>query len=160
MSVRILIADDHEVIRQGIRMILQARPEWEICGEATNGHDTIRLIRELKPDVSIVDITMPGLSGLEATQQITRHSNSKILIFTMHESASLADSVRRVGARGYVSKSQASRQLIQAIECILDGGTFFGEPRKTVKEPGGSGPDPILLCSALAWALVPATPVS
>lgn len=152
MNVRILIADDHEVIRQGIRMILQARQKWEICGEATNGHDTIRLVRELKPDISIVDITMPGLSGLEATQQITRHSDSKILIFTMHESATLADSVRRVGARGYVSKSQATRQLVQAIESILDGGTFFNDSRKEVKEPGDPGPDPILLCSALAWA--------
>ena len=146
MSVRILIADDHEVIRHGVRTILQARPEWEICGEAANGSDTVRLFKELKPDISIIDITMPGLNGLDAARQITAEDvNSKILIFTMHESVSLSASVRRVGARGYVTKSQATRELIRAIESILGGGTFFNHEAGKIIEDVGGGFGPVIL---------------
>ena len=101
MPVRILIADDHEVVRQGVRKILAARPEWEICGEATNGQEAIKLAGELQPDAIIMDITMPVMSGLEAARKLTSSRNSApILIFTMHESRSLGDSVKEVGARG------------------------------------------------------------
>lgn len=134
-------------------MILQARPEWKICGEAANGKDTVRLVEELKPDISVIDIAMPELSGLEAMQQITaRDSKSKVLIFTMHESGSLPASVRKVGARGIVTKSQATHDLIRAIESVLGGGTFFHhEPGKRVEDSGNSRSDPILLRSALRW---------
>jgi DNA-binding NarL/FixJ family response regulator len=70
MSARILVADDHEVVRQGIRAILQTRPDWEICGEAVDGREAIRLTKQLRPDVVIMDITMPNMSGLEASQEI------------------------------------------------------------------------------------------
>ena len=87
MPVKILIADDHEVVRQGIRTILSARPEWEICGEAINGQEAIRLAGELHPDAIIMDITMPVMSGLEAARQLTKSKiSAPILIFTMHES--------------------------------------------------------------------------
>ena len=137
MSARILIVDDHELIRHGLRIMLRKRPHWKICGEATNGHDAIRLFEQLRPDISIVDISMPGMSGLEATQKITRlDPNAKVVFFTMLESAGLSSSVRSVGARGVVVKSQASRRLIDAIECILNGGTFFNqEAEKRVSEP-------------------------
>ena len=94
MSARLLIADDHEVVRQGIRAILQARPEWEICGEAVDGRDAIRLATQMRPDVVIMDITMPNMSGLEASQEIAKlQLPSRVLIFTMHESKTLGSSV-------------------------------------------------------------------
>ena len=136
MSARILIADDHEVVRQGIRTILQARPDWEICGEAVNGQEAVRLAQELQPNAIIMDITMPVMSGLEAARQLTKLGvNSPILIFTMHESRSLAESVQETGARGFVFKSRAARDLIEALECLLNGGTYFGpEEKKPVPE--------------------------
>jgi DNA-binding NarL/FixJ family response regulator len=127
MPVKILIADDHEVVRQGIRTILSARPEWEICGEAVNGQEAIKLAGELRPDAIIMDITMPVMSGLEAARQLTKNNTSAaILIFTMHESRSLAESVRETGARGFVFKSRAARDLIHALDLLLGGGSYFG----------------------------------
>jgi DNA-binding NarL/FixJ family response regulator len=126
MSARLLIADDHEVVRQGIRAILHARPDWEICGEAVDGRDAIRLATQLRPDVIIMDITMPNMSGLEASQEIAKlQLPSRVLIFTMHESKSLGSSVQKAGAQGYVVKSRAARDLIEALERLLAGGTFF-----------------------------------
>lgn len=135
MSARILIVDDHDVVRQGIRTtMLRSRPEWEVCGEAANGKEAIEAVTALKPDVIILDITMPVMSGLEAAPRIAKlDPNCRVLIFTMHESQRLADDVRAAGAHGYVQKSQAGRDLILAIDCLLAGGTFFGAQ-------GGSGP--------------------
>lgn len=143
MPVRIMIADDHEVVRQGVRKILAARPEWEICGEATNGQEAITLAGELRPDAIIMDITMPVMSGLEAARKLTStRTSAPILIFTMHESRSLADSVKEVGARGFVYKSRAARDLIKALEALLKGGTFFsaeGESAPPSKDTPKSG---------------------
>ena len=137
MPVRILVVDDHEVVRQGIRTILSARPDWEICGEAVNGQEAIKLAEELRPDAIIMDITMPVMSGLEAARQITRNKNSPpILIFTMHESRSLADSVRETGARGFVFKSRAAHDLIQALDVLLQNGTYFGSHAEKQNSPG------------------------
>ncbi|HET7207581.1 MAG TPA: response regulator transcription factor [Terriglobales bacterium] len=127
MPVRILLADDHEVVRQGLRTILQARPEWEIIGEADNGQRAIEAVKELRPDIVILDITMPIMSGLEATQAIAAAGvPTRVLIFTMHDSKSLVKAVRKAGAAGYVLKSRAARDLIRAIEALLGGGMFFG----------------------------------
>src|SRR5579864_185631 len=116
MSVKILIADDHEVLREGIRTILnKARPEWEICGEAVNGWEAVAAATRLRPDIIILDITMPMMSGLDAASRISALGlNSQILIFTMHQSGELANDTRRVGARGYVMKSDAARLLVAA----------------------------------------------
>jgi DNA-binding NarL/FixJ family response regulator len=140
MPVKILIADDHEVVRQGIRTILQSRSDWEICGEAVNGQEAVRLAQELHPAAIIMDITMPVMSGLEATRQLTKmNSNLPILIFTMHESKSLGDSVRETGARGFVFKSRAGKDLIEALECLLNGGTYYGpDEKKKVPSPDQS----------------------
>lgn len=111
------------MVRQGIRAILQTRPDWEICGEAVDGRDAIRLAKELHPDVIIMDITMPVMSGLEASQEIAKlQLPSRVLIFTMHESKSLGPSVRKVGAHGYVVKSRAARDLVDALDRLLGGG--------------------------------------
>ena len=126
MAVKILIADDHEIVRQGIRRVLEAKPEWQICGEAANGQEAVRMAQELTPDVIIMDVTMPVMSGFEAADEISRLPiGSRVLFFTMHDSGSMAGSVRRAGAHGYVVKSRAAQDLIQAMERLLKGGTFF-----------------------------------
>lgn len=130
---KILIVDDHEIVREGIRNLLrQSRPDWDICGQATNGKEAVAAVESLKPDAVILDITMPVMSGLEAAKRIAKSgASSRVLIFTMHESESLGREVREAGAQGFVLKSQAARNLILAIETILEGGTFFGVPAKS-----------------------------
>jgi DNA-binding NarL/FixJ family response regulator len=134
MSARILIVDDHEVVRQGVRTILRARPQWDVVGEAANGKEALEQVKKLDADVIIMDITMPEMSGIEATREISKMQlRSAVLIFTMHESKNLADTVREAGARGFVLKSHAARDLLEALEVLLNGGTFFG--RETPKMP-------------------------
>lgn len=126
MAVKILIADDHEIVRQGIRRVLEAKPEWEICGEATNGQEAVRMAQELAPDVIIMDVTMPVMSGFEAADEISRLPiGARVLFFTMHDAGSMAGSLCRSGAQGYVVKSRAAQDLIQALERLLKGGTFY-----------------------------------
>jgi DNA-binding NarL/FixJ family response regulator len=128
MAAKILIVDDHDVVRQGVRSIIsKARPEWEICGEAADGEQAVRAVADLKPDVVVLDVTMPVMNGLEASSRIVRSGGPcRVLILTMHESERLAADVQLVGAHGYVQKSQAGRDLIRAIDVLLAGGTFFG----------------------------------
>lgn len=156
---RILIADDHEIIREGIRaLISRSRPDWEICGEATNGREAVEAVGVQRPDVVILDITMPSMNGLEAASQIAKLGvGSRILIFTMHEGTRVADEARAVGAQGYVQKSQAARDLVAAIERVLGGGTFFNpearlEPNlhKLFTTPKSVGPT-TKLCQTLAF---------
>lgn len=126
MAVKILIADDHEIVRQGIRRVLEVKPEWEICGEASNGQEAVRMAQELSPDIIIMDVTMPVMSGFEAADEISRLPlGSRVLFFTMHDSGSMAGSVRKSGAHGYVVKSRAAQDLVQALERLLTGGTFL-----------------------------------
>jgi DNA-binding NarL/FixJ family response regulator len=126
-TAKLLITDDHEVVRQGVRTILKNRPQWEICGEAVNGKDAIDKAQKLRPDIIIMDITMPEMGGIEATREITRVNPSiAILVFTMHESSHLAQTVREAGARGIVLKSHAARDLVDALETLARGGSFFG----------------------------------
>ena len=132
---RILIVDDHEVVRQGIRTILRSRPQWEIVGEAVNGRDAIEKAVALDPDVIIMDITMPELSGVEATREITKRKlRGAVLVFTMHESKNLGSTVKDAGARGFVLKSHAARDLLDALEALLAGGTFFGDAAQSSSE--------------------------
>lgn len=129
MSARILIVDDHDVVRQGVRTFLGTCQDWEICGEAATGDEAIRAVATLKPDVVILDVTMPGMSGLDAASRIAAlGTGTRVLIFTMHESKRLAQDVREAGAQGYVQKSQAARDLILAVERLLAGNTFFPPP--------------------------------
>jgi DNA-binding NarL/FixJ family response regulator len=127
MNPRILIVDDHEIVREGIRTLLgRSRSEWQICGEASNASEALSAVKTLEPDVVILDITMPGTSGLEVAKRIKNMEiPSRVLIFTMHESERLATEVREAGAHGYVLKSQAARDLVSAIEEVLSGGSFF-----------------------------------
>jgi DNA-binding NarL/FixJ family response regulator len=126
MSLRILVVDDHDVVRQGVRLILRRNPDWQVCGEAENGVEALERSKELSPDLIILDVSMPGKDGLEvATELHARGSSAKVLVLTMHESKELAAAVKRVGAKGYVIKSHAARDLMNAIQTIVDGGDFF-----------------------------------
>jgi two-component system invasion response regulator UvrY len=138
LNARIVIADDHEIVLEGIRRILtRLRPNWEICGEAANGRQTIELVKALGPTVVVLDITMPGMSGLEAARHIVKlNPTCRILIFTVHDSDWLKSEIRDAGAHGYVQKSQVARDLVAAIECLLEGGTFFVEQKQPELDPG------------------------
>jgi two-component system NarL family sensor kinase len=123
---RILIADDHEVMRRGVRGLLESQDEWAVCGEAFEGKEAVVKSRELRPDLIIMDINMPGLTGIAAAQQIRRENPSaKILFFSVHESAQTVREVVNAGAQGYVAKSRAGHDLVDAVRNVLDGGTFF-----------------------------------
>lgn len=123
---RILIADDHELVRRGLRAVLEDRPGWNVCGEAANGRQAIELARELKPDVIVMDVSMPELNGLEATRRIRKAlPESEVLILTMHESEQLVREVLVAGARGYILKADTSRLLVAAIESLLQHKPFF-----------------------------------
>jgi DNA-binding NarL/FixJ family response regulator len=129
MSPKILIADDHEIVREGIRtLIRRSRPDWIIAGEATDGKQAVTSVKTLQPDIVILDITMPVLNGLGAANEIAKLKlPTRVLMFTMHDVSRLAEEARNAGAHGYVVKSQASRDLIRAIDQLLSGGTFFGQ---------------------------------
>lgn len=124
--LRILIADDHEVARRGIRALLESHPGWEVCGEARDGRETVELADSLKPDLILLDIGMPNLNGLEAARQILAASpDVAILILTMHDSDQVVREVLRAGARGFLLKSDAGRDLVAAVEALQLQRTFF-----------------------------------
>ena len=124
--LRILIADDHEVARHGIRALLEGHPGWEVCGEAKDGRETVELAESLKPDLILLDIGMPNLNGLEATRQILATSpEAVILILTMHDTDHVVREVLRAGARGFLLKSDAGRELVAAVEALQRQRTFF-----------------------------------
>jgi two-component system, NarL family, nitrate/nitrite response regulator NarL len=133
----ILIVDDHEVVREGIRTLLaRSAPDWDVSGEARNAHEALEMVRALHPDLVIMDVTMPGTSGLVAARLISElHPAPRVLMFTMHDFERLGTEVREAGAQGYVLKSQASRDLILAIQSLLAGGTFFGASPPTTYSP-------------------------
>lgn len=123
---RILIADDHEVMRRGMRGLVESQEEWAVCGEAIEGHEVVRKTRELRPDLLILDINMPGLSGIEAALQILRDDpDAKILFFTVHDSPQVIREISNLGARGYVSKSRAGNDLVDAVRAVLADKKFF-----------------------------------
>src|SRR6202521_2447451 len=124
--LRILIADDHEVARRGIRSLLETHPGWEVCGEAKDGRETVELASRLNPDLILLDIGMPNLNGLEAARQIlAAFPEVAILILTMHDSDQVVREVLRAGARGFVLKSDAGRDLVAAVEALQLHRTFF-----------------------------------
>ncbi len=148
MPVKILVADDHEIVRRGVRQILSCRPEWEVCAEAANGVEALAAVERLKPDVTILDLTMPVMSGLDAAREIARRNlPTRVLIFTMHYSKDLLRLFRDGGVRGYVLKVQAAQELINAIETLLRGSTFFHseEGEAEEREPATLGRKPLLL---------------
>jgi DNA-binding NarL/FixJ family response regulator len=143
-ELKILIADDHELVRRGIRSLLEKEPGWKIVAEAANGHELLDKARELKPDIVVVDIAMPLLNGLEASRRLKKIlPEAKILILTMHDSQQMARSVLDAGALGYVTKSEAARDLILAIEALRQNRTFFASHlQQVILESMRDGPPP------------------
>jgi DNA-binding NarL/FixJ family response regulator len=119
-TIRILIADDHEIFRRGLRSLLETHPEWEVCGEAIDGQEAVERVKELNPDVVVLDITMPRLNGLEAAQLIRKEApRSKMVILSQHEPSLMREAALNAGASAYVTKSEVSRELMMAIEEMI-----------------------------------------
>jgi DNA-binding NarL/FixJ family response regulator len=123
---RILIADDHDVVRSGVRAILETQMGWEVVGEAETGKDAVDQALATRPDVVVLDYSLPVMNGIEATRQIrTRVPGTEVLIFTMHDTATLVREVLEAGARGFLLKSDARRFLIAAVESLAAHKPFF-----------------------------------
>jgi DNA-binding NarL/FixJ family response regulator len=126
MKLRILIADDHEVVRRGLSNLLQSHEGWEICGEAKDGRQAVEMAKELKPDVVILDVGMPNLNGLAATRQLAQQSpQPKIIVLTITDSDQVIREALAAGARGFVLKSDAARDLVSAVEALQRNRMFF-----------------------------------
>jgi DNA-binding NarL/FixJ family response regulator len=126
MSLRILVVDDHAVVRRGVRSLLESHDGWEVCGEATTGRDAIEQNRRLRPDVVVMDLSLPELNGLDATRQILKDTPGiEVLVLTMHHSEELARDVLKAGARGYVMKSDADESLIAAVDSLRQHKPFL-----------------------------------
>ena len=124
--LRILLADDHDIVRSALRQLLNDHEGWRVCGEATTGRQAVDMALELAPNVVILDLTMPELNGLEATRQICKElPSTQVLIFTMHASEQLFRDALVAGARGYLLKSDASRYIVSAVEALAQGKPYL-----------------------------------
>ena len=144
--LRILIADDHAVVRAGLRTLLESRTGWEVCAEAVDGRDAVDKAAKLKPNVAVLDIGMPLLNGVEATRRIRESSpNTEVLILTMHESDELVKQVVEAGARGYILKDDAGRVLLAAVDAIRQDKPYFSlrvSPAVASEDLAAGPPDP------------------
>ena len=126
MSIKILLADDHKITREGLRSLLEKQPDMEVVAEAEDGRSAVRLVRELLPDVVIMDVSMPDLNGVEATRQILReHGNVKIIALSMHSDTLFVAEMLKNGASGYLLKDCAFEELAQAIQTVVAGKTYL-----------------------------------
>ena len=125
-AIRVLIADDHVIVRDGVRLILEAQPDMEVVGEASDGREAVEKARALAPDVVVMDIAMPGMSGLEATAVIKKElSEVQVVVLTMHEDYQYFFEVLRAGASGYVLKGAASADLLASVRAAHEGGVYL-----------------------------------
>ena len=124
--VRILLADDHTLVRQGLRKLLEERPDWEVIAEAGDGREAVRLAEQHKPDVAILDVAMPLLNGVEATRQITRRTpGTRVLVLSMHADEAYVTQILQAGATGYLLKDSADVDLVKAVGEAARGKSFF-----------------------------------
>ena len=125
-SVRIVVVDDHAVVRRGVRALLEGQPGWEVIAEATTGREAVEVAKRLQPDVVVMDMSLPELNGLDATRQILKESpRTEVLMLTMHHSEELARDVLQAGARGYVLKSDADESLVAAVDTLRQHKPFL-----------------------------------
>jgi DNA-binding NarL/FixJ family response regulator len=142
--LRILLADDHDIVRRGMKELLEEQVGWSVCAEAGNGRAAVELALVHRPQVSVLDLSMPELNGLEATRRIKEAlPETEILIFSMHESEELIRDVLAAGARGYLLKSDASRQLVPAVENLARHQPFFSGRVSEVVLGGFLNPEPL-----------------
>jgi two-component system, NarL family, response regulator NreC len=154
--IRVLIVDDHAVLRAGLRMLIGGQPDMEVVGEAADGEDAVQRVPELKPDVVLMDITMPGIGGIRAIEQIRRvHPETRVLVLTMHDVPAYLRSVLAAGASGYVVKRAADSELISAIRGVHRGRTVLDPALATRVVQGG-----LRRRSAAAQAAGPASVLS
>ena len=126
MKLRIMVADDHELVRRGLCTLLQAHEDWEICGEASDGREAVEKAKHLKPDVIILDVGMPNLNGLDATRQLCRqNAHYKVIVLTITDTDQVIREALDAGARGFVLKSDAARDLVSAVEALQRNRMFF-----------------------------------
>jgi DNA-binding NarL/FixJ family response regulator len=122
----LLVADDHEIFRAGVRTLLEGQPGWQVVAEAADGREAVAKAAEVRPDVALLDIGMPVLNGLEAGRQIVQNGpRTKILMLTVHDSDAMINNVLTVGARGYLLKTDAARDLVSAVKAVQSDNTFF-----------------------------------
>lgn len=125
-GTRVLIADDHECVRRGLTELIKSEPKLEVCGEARDGQEAVEKARQLRPDVVVLDISMPGINGIEAARQIVQqNSEAEVLVLTMYESEQMVDEVLKAGAHGYLLKSDVGRDLLCAISSLARHIPFF-----------------------------------
>lgn len=128
MTITVLLADDHTLVREGLRMIIETQPDMEIIGDAANGRDAVIQIREFCPDVAILDIAMPELNGIEAARQIHESCrNTQVIIFSMHDNSKHIFYALRAGVRGYLLKEAAGREIIEAIRAVYNGHRYLSQ---------------------------------
>ena len=126
--VRILLADDHAVLRRGLRVLFEARQDFEVCAEASNGREAVELALHHKPDVAVLDISLPIINGIEATRQIRKEAPStEVMIFTLHDRESEIRDVLHAGARGYILKSEADEEIVRAVEALARHHAYFSD---------------------------------
>ena len=124
--IRVVLADDHPVVLAGIRTLLNADPEVELVGEATDGGEALPMIRAIMPDVAVIDVSMPGLNGLELTERVTAECpGTRVLVLTVHEDAAYVQPLMRAGARGYLLKRSAAEDLLRAVRAVASGGVYL-----------------------------------
>lgn len=125
-ALRIMVADDHEVVRRGLRSLLEAQPGWQVCAEASDGREVLQKALELKPDIIVLDVAMPNLNGLETTRQVLKtNPKTRVLILTLHDSDQLIREVLSAGASGFLLKTDAARDLVSAVDALRQNKTYF-----------------------------------
>ena len=142
----IVLVDDHAVVRAGVRRLLEQEPLFEVIGEAESGEKAYQILAELKPDVMVMDLSMPGMGGLEAIRRILmRYEKAKILVLSMHEDLSFANQALKLGAKGYLTKNTLADDLVKSIETVIQGDVFLSDEiaKKMAMQSISGNQDPV-----------------
>jgi DNA-binding NarL/FixJ family response regulator len=146
MQTTIVVADDHKIVREGIRKVLETREDFQVVGEASDGEEAVQMVIEKEPDVALMDIWMPRLSGIDATRRIGKRGlETKVLVLSMHESRAYVEEVLRAGAAGYIVKNAASQDLLNAIDAVCSGASYLSpsitqQVVDAIARPGDAAP--------------------